>query len=362
MKRWYVIQTYAGSELKVKEELEKRVAELDLEKQKRIEGFATDGDWSHFIVPIEEVITSQSRKGRAGQYRIPYDYELKVKPNQRIERGTLIAVKPVKRMDFDAVARNLETFQRVIVEMTNKNEEEYLIPREKKIRRDIKTGGKIRRGVPLTQDQDERFIVDTKGKIVLRDRAKRIEFERDDGSVEMMTVPESYLVRVRNGMKFHKGDLLEEEDRIYSKVSGMVKIKEYKEKRLITVQRIEKRRIFPGYIFCKVEMDDEIANLVDGIRSTWFVGRDRPLPLDEEDMKVVQRKAGLIEVPTAPEGPKIEVDFEVGEVVEIIDGPFADFTGEIKSIDKDAEEVTVMVKIFGRETPVTLGFEGIEKI
>jgi len=52
----------------------------------------------------------------------------------------------------------------------------------------------------------------------------------------------------------------------------------------------------------------------------------------------------------------------IGEVVEIVDGPFADFTGEVKEIDKDAEEVTVMVKIFGRETPVRLGFEGIDKL
>ncbi|GAG40827.1 unnamed protein product, partial [marine sediment metagenome] len=56
------------------------------------------------------------------------------------------------------------------------------------------------------------------------------------------------------------------------------------------------------------------------------------------------------------------IDFTVGEVVEIVEGPFADFTGSVKEIDKDAEEVTVMVKIFGRETPVRLGFEGIEKL
>jgi len=49
-------------------------------------------------------------------------------------------------------------------------------------------------------------------------------------------------------------------------------------------------------------------------------------------------------------------------VVEIVEGPFADFTGEVKEIDKDSEEVTVMVKIFGRETPVRLGFDGIEKL
>jgi len=92
-------------------------------------------------------------------------------------------------------------------------------------------------------------------------------------------------------------------------------------------------------------------------------------------MKLIKRKAGLMPIPTgamaaeagaqAGSGatePKIEVDFSVGEVVEIVEGPFADFTGEIKEIDKETEEVTVMVKIFGRETPVTLGFDGIEKL
>jgi transcription antitermination factor NusG len=90
-------------------------------------------------------------------------------------------------------------------------------------------------------------------------------------------------------------------------------------------------------------------------------------------MKLIKRKAGLLAIPTAASAvagpsetakhePKIEIDFTVGEVVEIMEGPFADFTGSIKEIDKDAEEVTVMVKIFGRETPVRLGFEGIEKL
>jgi transcriptional antiterminator NusG len=58
----------------------------------------------------------------------------------------------------------------------------------------------------------------------------------------------------------------------------------------------------------------------------------------------------------------VEVEFEVGEVVQIIEGPFADFTGEIKEIDKEAEEVVVSVKIFGRETPVRLSFDAIERV
>ena len=85
------------------------------------------------------------------------------------------------------------------------------------------------------------------------------------------------------------------------------------------------------------------------------------MSVPEDDMKVVKRKAGFLETPKR-EHPVIEVDFAVGEVVEIVEGPFADFTGEITEIDKENEEVTVIVKIFGRETPVKLGFDGIEKL
>jgi len=110
--------------------------------------------------------------------------------------------------------------------------------------------------------------------------------------------------------------------------------------------------------------------LIDGIKgAVRYVGsRYKPMPIEGPEMKVIKRKAGLLEIPTAAAAavasgePKIEIDFSVGEVVEIVEGPFADFTGEVKEIDKEAEEVTVMVKIFGRETPVRLGFDGIEKL
>ena len=109
--------------------------------------------------------------------------------------------------------------------------------------------------------------------------------------------------------------------------------------------------------------------LIDGIRgAVRYVGsRFKPMPIEGPEIRLIKRKAGLLEVPAAggaPGGgePKIEVDFNVGEVVEIVEGPFADFTGEIREIDKEAEEVTVMVRIFGRETPVRLGFDGIEKL
>ncbi|OGF53053.1 MAG: hypothetical protein A2Z21_00175 [Candidatus Fraserbacteria bacterium RBG_16_55_9] len=359
MKKWYAIQTYAGSELKVKEELEKRVRDLGLEK--RFEGFRVNGEESYFLAPIEEVITSKSRRGRAAEYRIPYDYELSAESNQRINRGDLLAVKPERTLEYDAKIVNMETLQRVIIELTNRNEEVYNIPEEKRIRRDIRVGEKVPANVPLTADRDPKFFTKVKGKVVDRSRIRRIVLERSDGEQLVEEVPERYLVKLKERMKLKKGDLIEKEDRMDSKASGMVKIKEYKDKRVITVQRIEKRRLFPGYVFGKMEISEEIQDLVSDLKAR-FVG-DPPLPLPEEDMKVVKRKAGFLETSTPRRsGPVIEVDFEVGEVVEIVEGPFADFTGEIVEIDKEKEEVTVMVKIFGRETPVKLGFEGIEKL
>ncbi len=360
MKKWYAIQTYAGSELKVKEELDKRVREMGLAK--RFECFHINGEESYFLAPVEEVITSKSRRGRAAEYRVPYDYELKVESNQRINRGELLAVKSERTLEYDAKVVSMEALQRVIIELTNRNEEVYNIPEDKRIRRDIRVGEKVPANVPLTTDRDPKFFTKVKGKIVDRSRIRRIVLEKPDGEQVIEEVPERYLVKLKEGMKLTKGDLIEKEDRMDSKASGMVKIKEYKDKRVITVQRIEKRRLFPGYVFGKMEISEEILDLVSDLKAR-FVG-DPPLPLPEDDMKVVKRKAGFLETPAPAqrEQPVIEVDFDLGEVVEIVEGPFADFTGEIVEIDKEKEEVTVMVKIFGRETPVKLGFEGIEKL
>ena len=364
MKKWYAIQTYAGSELKVKEDLNERVRKRGLEKG--VEAFKADSEETFFLVPVEEVITSRSRRGAGTEYRIPYEYDLVAQPNERIVRGEVIARKAPRHMEADAQITELEPFQRVIIEMTNRNEEVYLIPGVIRIRRDIRLGEKIRNGVPLTSDSDEQFVVANKGKIVLRDKVRRVTFEFVDEKAKSRLIPEKTLAKVRKGMQLRKGDLLEEEDHIVSRASGLLKVKEYKDKRVVSIQRIEKRRLFPGYVFGRLGLDEEeMLDLIDGIKGAIrYVGtRYKPTPIEGPEMKLIKRKAGLLKVPAASAGePKIEVDFTVGEMVEIVEGPFADFTGEIKEIDKEAEEVAVMVKIFGRETPVRLGFEGIEKL
>lgn len=366
MKKWYAIQTYAGSELKVRDDLNERIRKRGLED--RVEAFNVDDERTFFLVPVEEVITSRSRRGAGTEYRIPYEYDLVAKPNERVQRGETIARKPPRHMEADARVLEVEPLQRVIVEMTNRNEEEFLIPGDKRIRRDIRVGEKIRNGVPLTSDSDERYVVTNKGKIVFRDKVRRITFGYSDEKQKARIIPEKYLGKVRKGMQLTEGALIELEDQINSRASGLLKVKEYKDKRVITIQRIEKRRLFPGYVFCRMGLDiEEMMALIDGVRgAVRYVGsRFKPAPIEGPEMKLIKRKVGLLEIPTAAAAtgePKIEVDFSVGEVVEIVEGPFADFTGEIREIDKDSEEVTLMVKIFGRETPVRLGFDGIEKL
>jgi transcriptional antiterminator NusG len=372
LKKWYAIQTYAGSELKVKEDLNDRIRKRAWERA--AEAFTVEGEETFFLVPVEEVITSRSRRGSATEYRVPYDYDLVARPNERIQRGEPLARKPERHIEESARIVDVEPLQRVIIELTNRNEETYLVPADKHVRRDIRVGEKIRNGVPLTTDSDERFVIANRGAVVLRDKVRRVTFEHADGKEKKRLIPEKYVARIRKGQTLEQGDKIEEEDMIPSRASGLLKVKEYKDKRVVMIQRIEKRRLFPGYVFGRLGLEEEqMMELIDGIKgAVRYVGsKFKPMPIEGPEMKLIKRKAGLLAVPvaaaataasTATGEPKIEIDFTVGEVVEIVEGPFADFTGEIKEIDKDAEEITVMVRIFGRETPVRLGFEGIEKL
>jgi len=374
LKKWYAIQTYAGSELKVKEDLNDRIRKRQWERG--LERFSIEGEDTFFLVPVEEVITSRSRRGASTEYRIPYDYDLMAKPNERVQRGDVIARKPPRHIEEKGKVTEVESLQRVIVEMSNRNEEVYLIPADKRIRRDIRVGERIRNGVPLTSDSDEKYVVVNRGAIVARDKVRRVTFECEDGKEKKRIIPEKYLSRVREGLTLEAGDLIETEDQITSRASGLLKVKEYKDKRIVMIQRIEKRRLFPGYVFGRMGLEEEqMMELINGIKgAVRYVGsRYKPMPIEGPEMKLIKRKAGLLAIPSAAASvggdaadehkePRIEIDFTVGEVVEIVDGPFADFTGSIKEIDKEAEELTVLVKIFGRETPVRLGFEGIEKL
>ena len=115
---------------------------------------------------------------------------------------------------------------------------------------------------------------------------------------------------------------------------------------------------YPGYVLVEMEMDNDTWHLVTSTpRVTGFVGSGQmPSPLTSEEVdRIVHR------VEVAAEHPKPKLEFERGESVQITDGPFKDFTGQVDEVNDDRSTLRVMVTIFGRATPVELDFYQVEK-
>lgn len=120
---------------------------------------------------------------------------------------------------------------------------------------------------------------------------------------------------------------------------------------------IEERRLYPGYIIIEMEPTDETLQLVNSVPGvTHFLGsRNRPIPLSEEE-----KNALLFQVEEAKTKVITKIPFTKGERVTVIDGPFTDFIGTIEEVYPDREKVKVMVVIFGRPTPIELGFHQLK--
>ena len=113
-------------------------------------------------------------------------------------------------------------------------------------------------------------------------------------------------------------------------------------------EKVVKRKIFPGYVVIKMIMNDESWYVVRNTRGvTGFVGPgSKPVPLSDEEVE----KMGVETVRRA------DIGFEIGESVEIKSGPMEGFSGKISEIDSDRRKITVMVSMFGRETPAEVDY------
>ena len=111
------------------------------------------------------------------------------------------------------------------------------------------------------------------------------------------------------------------------------------------------RKVFPGYVLVKMVMTDDTWHLVRNVRGvTGFVGSaNKPIPLTEEEVLAM----GM-------EKHEIVVGYNVGDHVRIVDGPFASLTGVVEEIEPEKNQVSVMVSMFGRETPVELELDQVE--
>lgn len=179
-----------------------------------------------------------------------------------------------------------------------------------------------------------------------------------------------YENRVRTNIMTRR-ETVDMEDYIFEAVVPEEEVTEIKNGKKVKV----KRKPYPGYVLVRMELTDESWNVVRNTPNvTGFVGgmaRPSPVPLDdvvkmmirtttqpEPQASVSAGEAAL----TGQTASTIEVDFEVGESVTVMDGPFATLPASISEVMPEQQKLKVLVSIFGRETPVELGFNQVSKL
>jgi len=146
--------------------------------------------------------------------------------------------------------------------------------------------------------------------------------------VEQVLVPTENVVQIRNGKKINK-------EKVY----------------------------FSGYIMIKANLSGEIPHIIKSITNViGFLGATKggdPLPLRQSE---VNRMLGKVDELTVDTDAHVAIPFTKGETVKVIDGPFNGFDGVIENINEEKRKLEVMVKIFGRKTPLELSYMQVEKI
>ncbi len=124
-------------------------------------------------------------------------------------------------------------------------------------------------------------------------------------------------------------------------------------------RRTAERKFFPGYVFVEMVMDDDTWHLVKHTNKvTGFVGgaKNRPAPISEAEVQKI-----VSQMQDGADKPRHKVEFMVGELVRVKEGPFTDFNGSVEEVNYEKSKVRVSVTIFCRATPVELEFSQIEK-
>jgi transcriptional antiterminator NusG len=143
------------------------------------------------------------------------------------------------------------------------------------------------------------------------------------------------------------------EDKIYDVVVPTEEVMELKSGKMQTVQK----KVFPGYILVRMQLDDDswyVVRNTPGV--TGFVGSGaKPTPLDHSEVTKIL-------APKTEDRPKPKLSYEIGEVVSVVGGAFAGYSGPVETIDQEKQQVRVLLDLFGRETPVELMFDQVTKL
>lgn len=150
-----------------------------------------------------------------------------------------------------------------------------------------------------------------------------------------------------------RSDSLEMGDKIFNVLVPKEKMIEIKNGK----RKVVEKRIFQGYVLVEMKLSEDAWYIVRNTPSvTGFVGTGiDPSPISDDEMEKINKRMGL-------EQPKYKIDFKIGEVVNITDGPFKGFDGSINEIDQTKGKLKVLVSMFGRETPVELDSLQVKRV
>lgn len=150
-----------------------------------------------------------------------------------------------------------------------------------------------------------------------------------------------------------RADSLDMKDKIFQVLVPKEKMIEIKNGK----RKVVEKRIFQGYVLVEMKMSEDAWYIVRNTPSvTGFVGSGSdPTPVSQDEIEKIQKRMGL-------EQPKYKIDFNIGEVVNITDGPFKGFDGSINEIDAAKGKIKVLVNMFGRDTPVELDTLQVKKV
>ncbi|MGE3797269.1 MAG: transcription termination/antitermination protein NusG [Thermomicrobiales bacterium] len=198
----------------------------------------------------------------------------------------------------------------------------------------------------------------TTGRMSLREKlaAKRAE---ESGDVAQPEQGEWFVLHTYSGYENKvkktiesRVDALDLHDRVFEVVVPTQDEIEIRSGQRHTVQR----KVFPGYVLVRMIRDDE----------TWYTLRNTPsvtgfVGINNEPVALSETEVQAILTGMTAEAPKVKISFQLGDTVRIVEGPFADFRGEIDEINQEKGKIRVLVSFFGRETPVELDFLQAER-
>jgi len=352
-KKWYVIQTYSGLEEKIKESIEKKRDTLGLE---RLVG--------RVVIP-EEVVLDPT-KANTVKHLLSQKAKLHVVTGDEVKKGDLVAEEAPVKVKHDGVVEVVRNYRKIIVEtLDGKYTKIYYVPEADKVESGIKSGVKIRQGMPFAKSGD--YICEMDGTVLEALKVKKIVVRREDDEEDVYYVPLNLFLssKASKGKEVFRSIEISDPLQLSAEFDALVEVSDRGTRRILKLVNVRRRRLFPGYVFVEMAMTEAAIGAVQSVPNVvHFVSSGAgPLPITQKEARVILRLAGLETIEVSEKKPAvIEIEYEVGDAVRLTEGAFADFIGNINEINPEKQELKVMVNIFGRETPVVVHISEVEKV